>query len=107
MLSFDHVAINDEVTACDITKLPLEDEAVDFAVVCLALWGPNWAETLSETVRVLGHRGRLLLAEGLKEGLCTPSKITVEELRDKITEFGLTVTRCEEDRGFIFIEADK
>ena len=84
-----------------------EWDVEDYVVVCMALWGCNWTETLSEATRVLGYRGRLLLAEGVKKGLCTPGKITVEELRDKITELGLTVTRCEEDRGFVFIEADK
>jgi superfamily II DNA or RNA helicase len=30
--SFDHVAINDNVTACDIKSVPLPDEAIDIAV---------------------------------------------------------------------------
>jgi Hypothetical methyltransferase len=30
--SFDHVAIDDKVTACDMKKVPLADEALDVAV---------------------------------------------------------------------------
>jgi hypothetical protein len=30
--SFDHVAINDKVTSCDMKKVPLADEALDIAV---------------------------------------------------------------------------
>jgi Hypothetical methyltransferase len=30
--SFDHVAINDKVVACDMKKVPLADEALDVAI---------------------------------------------------------------------------
>jgi len=37
--SFDHVAINNNVTACDITSVPLPDEAIDIAVFSLPQCG--------------------------------------------------------------------
>jgi len=39
--SFDHIAINDNVTACDIKSVPLPDEAIDIAVFSLSLMGRN------------------------------------------------------------------
>jgi hypothetical protein len=42
--SFDHVAINDKVIACDIKKVPLADDALDVAVFSLSLMANNWSE---------------------------------------------------------------
>ena len=39
VLSFDRVAINEHVTACDLSTLPVEDDAVDVAVFSLSLMG--------------------------------------------------------------------
>jgi hypothetical protein len=35
--SFDHVAINDNVTACDMKLVPLPDDVLDVAVFSLSL----------------------------------------------------------------------
>jgi hypothetical protein len=35
--SFDHVAMNNNVTSCDMKKVPLADEALDVAVFSLSL----------------------------------------------------------------------
>ncbi|MEE6527664.1 hypothetical protein FKM82_029211, partial [Ascaphus truei] len=51
--SFDLVALNDQVTACDMAKVPLLDETVDVAVFCLSLMGKNIVEFLQEANRVL------------------------------------------------------
>ena len=39
--SFDLVALNEEVTVCDFSRTPLENESVDIAVFCLSLMGTN------------------------------------------------------------------
>jgi len=108
VLSFDHVAVHDGVVACDIAKLPLEDDSVDCVVVCLALWGTNWEDTLRQAHRILTHGGRLRLAEIVdKEGLTTPSRIPVADLKDKLSEVGFRRVTHKEDRGFVFVDADK
>ncbi|OCT93489.1 ribosomal RNA-processing protein 8 [Xenopus laevis] len=61
--SFDLVALNDHVTVCDMSKVPLSDETVDIAVFCLSLMGKNVSEFLKEANRVLIPGGVLLLAE--------------------------------------------
>ena len=39
--SFDLVAVNEMVTACDMANVPLQSENIDIAVFCLSLMGTN------------------------------------------------------------------
>ena len=61
--SFDHVACDDTVTACDMAHTPLEDESIDIAVFSLALWGCNYEDYFKETYRVLTFDGLMYIAE--------------------------------------------
>jgi ribosomal RNA-processing protein 8 len=61
--SFDLVAANDRVTACDMAKLPLKDSSVDIAVFCLSLMGTNYGEFLAEARRTVAPGGWVLIAE--------------------------------------------
>lgn len=51
--SFDLVAVNERVTACDIRKVPLEDASLDVAIFSLALMGVNMIEFIKEAHRTL------------------------------------------------------
>jgi hypothetical protein len=61
--SFDHVAINDKVVACDISRLPLENECLDVAVFSLSLMGVNFTDYIKEAHRCLRLDGYLWIAE--------------------------------------------
>lgn len=61
--SFDHVAINEQVIACDIAHVPLEDEILDVAVFSLSLMGANFTEYLREARRTLKLDGHLHIYE--------------------------------------------
>jgi ribosomal RNA-processing protein 8 len=61
--SFDLVACCDLVTACDMSKVPLNDKSVDVAVFCLSLMGTNLADFIREAHRVLKSDGVLKIAE--------------------------------------------
>jgi ribosomal RNA-processing protein 8 len=61
--SFDMVAANDMVTACDMAHVPLNNSSVDVAVFCLSLMGTNLCDFLSEAFRVLKPGGELIVAE--------------------------------------------
>lgn len=61
--SFDLVAHDDGITACDISNLPLSDSSVDIAVFCLSLMGTDYGQFLVEARRVLVSNGMLLIAE--------------------------------------------
>ena len=59
--SFDLVAANPRVTACDMAAVPLGDGTVDVAVFCLSLMGTNLADYLREARRVLRGDGKGVL----------------------------------------------
>jgi len=61
--SYDLVAANPSVTACDIAHVPLPDASVDVVVFCLSLMGTNYLDFLQEADRILRPGGRLLIAE--------------------------------------------
>ncbi|KAK9701004.1 25S rRNA (adenine645-N1)-methyltransferase [Basidiobolus ranarum] len=61
--SFDLVAANDRITACDISNVPLEPNAVDVAIFSLSLMGTNFLEFLVESHRILKPGGQLKIAE--------------------------------------------
>ena len=61
--SFDHVAMNDTVTACDIADVPIDDGELDVAVFCLSLMGTNFTDYLKEAHRTLKLDGRLHIYE--------------------------------------------
>lgn len=61
--SFDLVAANERVTACDIARTPLADGAVDVVVFCLSLMGTNYGEFVVEARRILRPGGTVLVVE--------------------------------------------
>ncbi len=61
--SFDHVAIDKRVIACDIAHVPLEDESLDVAIFCLSLMGSNFTEYIREAHRCLVLDGHLHIWE--------------------------------------------
>ena len=61
--SFDHVAINDNVIACDMANVPLDDSTLDHAVFCLSLMGANFTDYLREAHRLLKMDGWLHIFE--------------------------------------------
>ncbi|MCA1728771.1 MAG: methyltransferase domain-containing protein [Actinobacteria bacterium] len=61
--SFDHVAVNDEVVACDMAHVPLDDEVLDVAIFSLSLMGANFTDYLKEAHRTLKLDGHLHIIE--------------------------------------------
>lgn len=61
--SFDLVAMNDKVTACDMAHTPLLTSGVNVIVFCLSLMGTNLADYLLEANRVLKKSGIMKIAE--------------------------------------------
>jgi len=77
--SFDLVAVNERVTACNISAVPLQDGALDVAIFCLSLMGVDFLAFIREAHRTLkqgsvhirtwmeriGHRSDMLTHECL------------------------------------------
>ncbi|GFN88164.1 ribosomal RNA-processing protein 8 [Plakobranchus ocellatus] len=61
--SFDLVALNPRVKACDMSSVPLQNESVDIAVFCLSLMGTNLDDYIHEANRVLKTGGLLKIVE--------------------------------------------
>eukprot|EP01029_Cantina_marsupialis_P009061 TRINITY_DN2123_c0_g1_i1.p1 TRINITY_DN2123_c0_g1~~TRINITY_DN2123_c0_g1_i1.p1 ORF type:complete len:176 (-),score=45.62 TRINITY_DN2123_c0_g1_i1:299-787(-) len=61
--SFDLVAHNEHVEACNIAHVPLKDKSVNIAVFSLSLMGTDFADFLKEAHRVLVKNGLLWIAE--------------------------------------------
>ena len=61
--SFDLVALDSHVTACDMAHVPLPNASVDMCVFCLSLMGTNTVEFIREARRVLRRGGTLKVLE--------------------------------------------
>mmetsp|Transcript_8320 Transcript_8320/g.12409 ORF Transcript_8320/g.12409 Transcript_8320/m.12409 type:complete len:311 (-) Transcript_8320:40-972(-) len=61
--SFDLVAVNERIIACDMAHVPLKDGSVDIVVFCLALMGVNIGDFIREAHRVLKSGGILKVVE--------------------------------------------
>ncbi|GAU97376.1 hypothetical protein RvY_08687 [Ramazzottius varieornatus] len=61
--SFDLQALNDRVTVCEMSSVPLRDSSVNVVVFCLSLMGTNVVEYLCEAWRILRTSGVLKIAE--------------------------------------------
>lgn len=96
--SFDHVAIDNSVIACDMTHTPLENESIDIAVFSLALWGTNFEDYFKEAYRLLNYDGLMYIAE--------PSKSYTQEDRNELLDMlernGFTLVGNIEERGKFF-----
>jgi len=101
--SFDHIAINENVTACDIAHVPLEDSVLDVAVFSLSLMGLNYADYLKEAYRTLRFGGFLKIAEPIIRWSEKRS-----ELLATIAEAGFVLAgNIEESNQFLYVDAIK
>ncbi|HEY4681515.1 MAG TPA: integrase repeat-containing protein [Nitrosarchaeum sp.] len=100
--SFDHVAINEQVTACDITSVPLEDGSLDVVIFSLSLMGKNWNDYLKEAHRCLASNQCIFISETTRalEG-------RLSELRNTLKTNGFEIYDDFENGNFTFIEARK
>ena len=65
-INYDHVSSNDTTISCDISKLPLEEDAVEICILSLAMWGSNCKEYVKEANRILESGGKLYIIEPTK-----------------------------------------
>ncbi|TGZ55338.1 uncharacterized protein [Temnothorax longispinosus] len=61
--SFDFIALNDRVKACDMAHTPLLMNSVHVVVFCLSLMGSNLNDYIIEANRILKNNGTLKIAE--------------------------------------------
>jgi superfamily II DNA or RNA helicase len=100
--SYDHVAINEKVIACDIAHTPLKDETLDVAVFSLSLMGLNYSDYLKEAYRTLKDGGSLLIAETLSRWIDKKQGL-IESIRNS----GFTIISEKTGDRFLYINATK
>jgi hypothetical protein len=103
--SFDHVAIDDSVIACDMKNTGLGNETIDVAVFSLALWGANYKDYIVEAHRIMRRRGVIYIAEPSKSYETTEEQ---QKLIDVLNDCGFQVVGTIENRGkFIYLTGIK
>jgi superfamily II DNA or RNA helicase len=103
--SFDHIAIDDTVTACDMRNTGLGDETIDVTVFSLALWGTNSNEYIKEAYRVLRRKGMIYIAEPSKNYDTSEEQ---DKLINVLNEIGFQQVGSIENRGkFVYLTGIK
>ena len=100
--SFDYVAINKDVTACDMSSIPLKDQEIDAIVFCLSLMGSNYLDYIREAFRVTKPYGSLFICEPKKK-----VEKRLEVLKKEIESTGFKVVEVTTSSQFIYIQGIK
>ncbi|KAJ2311034.1 25S rRNA (adenine645-N1)-methyltransferase [Coemansia sp. RSA 2702] len=99
--SFDLVAHNEHVTACNIANVPLDAGSVDVAVFCLALMGTDFMQFIREANRILRVGGELKIAEVV-------SRVAdVDAFVGALEEQGFRLDRRRASKMFIMLDLTK
>lgn len=99
--SFDHVAINDNVIACDMVHVPLDDNTLDVAIFSLSLMGANFTSYIKEAQRTLKLDGQLHIIEA------TSRFTDRKNFTSNLESLGFEVVRVEDKWKFTHIRALK
>jgi ribosomal RNA-processing protein 8 len=65
-MNYDHISFDSSVECCDISAVPLEENSVEIAILCLSMWGSNCKSYISEVYRILETCGKLYIIEPTK-----------------------------------------
>jgi superfamily II DNA or RNA helicase len=99
--SFDHVAANEDVMACDMAHVPLDDASLDVAVFSLSLMGANLTDYIREAYRTLKLDGQLHVIEA------TSRFASRDQFVKTLEALGFAVVTVEDKWKFTHIRALK
>jgi superfamily II DNA or RNA helicase len=102
VLSFDYVGIDDSVTECDISNLPLKDNEVDVSVFSLSLMGSNYNDYLKEGYRILKPYGNMFIVEPKKKW-----ENNSDKLISQLESIGMKVVESYTSSRFLYIQCLK
>ena len=96
---YDHVSFNDSI-ACDISKIPDEDDSVNICIYSQSLMGSNWKSYLDEGKRVLDYHGEMIICE---------SSERYDKIKEYVNELELHIKKDVYDAGkrWFYIHAIK
>ena len=99
--NYDHVANDDSVEVCDISRIPLEDDSAEICILSLAMWGSNCKEYIKEAQRILETNGTLYIIEPTKRWT---NDQPADRLRDLLGGFKIIKETIEKFTMFIAIK---
>ncbi len=108
-INYDHCAVDETITVCDISKMELEDNEADYVILSLALWGSNCEDYLNESYRVLETHGHLLIIDSTKRWSKKNEQNYIEEgmegieLREMLERVGFKIIKEEINKFCYFI----
>lgn len=100
--AFDYVAIDKDVTACDMSSIPLQDNEIDAIVFCLSLMGSNYLDYIKEASRVVKLYGNIFICEPKKK-----VEKRLEVLKKEIESTGFKIVEVTTSSQFIYIHGIK
>jgi len=100
--AFDYVAIDKDVTACDMSSIPLQDNEIDAIVFSLSLMGSNYLDYIKEAFRVVKPYGNLFVCEPKKK-----VEKRLEALKKEIESTGFKIVEVTTSSQFIYIHGIK
>jgi superfamily II DNA or RNA helicase len=65
-INYDHVSTSENITECDISQMPLEDNSIEICIMSMAMWGSNCNEYITEAYRVLESGMKLYIIDSTK-----------------------------------------
>ena len=95
------MAVNDDVVACDMAHVPLDDDTLDVAVFSLSLMGANCTDYVREAYRTLKLDGQLHIIEA------TSRFASREHFVNSLEALGFAVVTVEDKWKFTHIRALK
>jgi len=100
--AFDYVAIDKNVTACDMSSIPLADQEIDAIIFCLSLMGSNYLDYIKEAFRVTKPYGNIFICEPKKK-----VEKRLEVLKKEIESTGFTIVKVTTSSQFVYIHGIK
>ena len=95
-----------EVIACDMSRVPLDDESVDVAVFSLSLMGVDYGSFLEEAHRVLRVGGALWIAEVRSRFDGRDGAATIPSFTAALKSLGFDPKRDPDERNVMFFTCE-
>ena len=100
--AFDYVAINENVTACDMSNVPLKDQEVDAVIFCLSLMGSNYIDYIKESFRIIKPFGNIFICEPKKK-----LEKRLDTFKKELETVGFKVVEVTISSQFIYLQGIK
>jgi len=112
-VNIDHYVPQEQSEYCiqgNIKNTELEDEEIDYAVMCLAMWGSSeYEEYLKEVHRILDIQGELIIVEASRRWITEDAntKERINELVNLLKQNNFKIKEIQEQEKFMFIIVNK